>query len=209
MDQPLGHAVGNWLETIEAVEVLKGGGPPDLVEVTAALGGVMLYLGEKAESVHAGIEQIRSLINSGEGYRKFLDMVEMQGGDLSVIQDTETYPKSTHEVAVKSSERGTIKEIDARKIGRLSINLGAGRLKKEDEIDYRAGLKIPHKIGDQINKGDILAIIYTEKGDFLEEAERCIRDAIVLSAQSITRPPVIELFLTADKEVPFQTLLKN
>jgi len=209
MDQPLGHAVGNWLETVEAIEVLQGGGPPDLIEVTETLGGVMIYLGEKADSVFSGIEQIRALIRSGEGFRKFLDMVEMQGGDLSVVQAPDSYPKSTFEVAVKSNRSGAIQDIDARKIGRLSINLGAGRLKKEDEIDYRAGLIFHRKIGDPVQKGDVVAVLYTEKEDFLEEAERSFLDAIAFSDKEIRKPETIERYLTAEEEMPFHKFLKD
>ena len=209
MDQPLGHTVGNWLETREAIDVLRGGGPSDLIEVVVAFGGVMLYSGEQTKSIQAGMHEIRSCIDSGAGYQKFLDMVEMQGGDLSFIENPDTYSKSTCQVVVESPENGYVTKINARVIGLISVDLGAGRLKKEDTIDYRAGIVIHKKIGHEIKMGEPLATLYTEKNNTIETAKQKCIGAFDFGHQKVRESQIIDTYLTLTDETPFGEILAD
>lgn len=188
MNQPLGMAVGNWLETKEAIESLKGDGPKDLMEVTYALGALMLQLGGRVEKIEAGIAQCKSVIQSGKAFEKLLQIVEWQGGDVSVIQQPEKYPKARYALTIKTKKEGYIKTVDAYRIGKLSMLLGAGRAKKEDSIDYTAGIMLRKKQGDFIQSAETLAIAYSSDKTRLLEAQQQIGNAFEISEQ----PPVPE-----------------
>jgi len=163
MDQPLGFAVGNWLETREAIETLKGNGPKDVVEITFALGAEMLYKAGVFENIVSGQKKLKELLNSGTAYEKFLKLVEAQGGDLSVIQNPENYPRSQHHLIVCSEKDGYIHSIDALNIGLLAMEIGAGREKISDQIDYSAGIVLQKKTGDHVINGEPLAEIFSSK----------------------------------------------
>lgn len=181
MDEPLGYAVGNWLETKESIACLRGGGPSDLMEIVRVLGGIMLVLGKKAESIQKGSAIIQSCLESGEGLRLFKAMVKRQGGDLSFVENPEVYPVPKHAVTVESPQSGFISFIDARNVGTLSVALGAGRLRKEDSVDPGAGILFHKKCGDTIEKGDPLATFYTSKESVLEESRIRLLESFAFS----------------------------
>ena len=181
MDQPLGKAVGNWVETKEAIEALHGHGPADLMEVVNALGGIMLVLGKKAKSIQEGVEIIKKSIDSGKGFERFLSMVKMQGGDLSVVENPEVYPISKYTVSLENSFSGYISSVDALKIGLLAVDLGAGRIRKDQPVDPSAGIILHKKKGDRVEKGELLATIYTNKKEILEEAQSRLLDSFTFS----------------------------
>lgn len=193
MDQPLGQAVGNWVEIQEAIECLQGQGPSDVMEVVEVLGGLMLVLGKKAESVLQGMKILRECINSGEGYNRFLDMVKMQGGHTSFVEKPDTYTLAAHKIPVESPSSGYVASIDGLKVGLMATLLGAGRMRKEDSIDPGAGILLHKKVGDSIKKGELLATLYTNEENILGESEERFLQCYVFSLKS---PPKCELIET-------------
>lgn len=170
MNSPLGYYVGNSLEIIEVIETLKGNGPRDLVEISKAIGGNLLYIGGKVDSSEAGEELIDEMLAKGLGLNKFKELIEAQGGDVEVINNYNLLPKSKFCYEILSQEEGYISSINSEIIGKLSVTLGAGRLEKEDSIDYSAGLFIAKKIGDHVEVGDIIGKLYTSKDELSKES---------------------------------------
>lgn len=157
MDEPLGYAVGNSIEVIEAIDTLKGDGPEDLTELVIKLGTLMASMSLNIAEEEAEEKIIENLYN-GKGYEKMLEWVKAQGGNINDI------PLAKHQKEILSKEEGYISHIDALEIGKLSRKLGAGRLSKEDNIDLSVGIILNYKVGDYVSKGDTLAtILYNEK----------------------------------------------
>lgn len=190
MDQPLGKAVGNWLETREALEVLKGGGPEDVMTVTETLGGIMMVLGERSGSVEEGMEIIRRVLRSGEGFARFRSMVLRQGGDVRLIDDPDRMPRAAHVLEVNSEKQGFIQSLDALCIGRLAVSLGAGRIRKEDRVDPLAGIVLDKKTGDQVKTGERLAVLYSPKKVDPSWGNR-LRDACHIGPKPVQPSPLI------------------
>ena len=157
MDTPLGYAIGNSLEVMEALDVLQGKEyDTNLVNLCVELATEMISMGKNISSEEAGVE-VKESINKGRAYQKFLEIVKYQGGDLDSIGVSARIKK------IRAEKSGVIKKIDALKLGKLSISLGAGRETKEDTIDYSAGIKLNKLLGDKVKKGDVLATIYTNE----------------------------------------------
>ena len=176
MDIPLGHNIGNSLEVIEAVETLKGHGPKDLTDVCVELGANLLFM--------AGLDTLentrvmaRKSLEDGSAFNKMVEFVKAQGGDYSYIEDTSKFEKAKFEHEVKSNEAGFVYEMNTEKIGISSVLLGAGRQTKEDVIDFSAGIRLEKKTGDKVEKGDILAILYTNDESAIEDAQSLIYEA--------------------------------
>lgn len=196
MNQPLGVAIGNWLEVVESVECLRGAvgnndTSSDLMEVTYVLSGTMVYLGKKAKSIEDGIEKCRKTIEDGSAYRKLLDLVQVQGGNVDAIENLECYPLPKFAMEVKSSEHGFISEIDSFELGLTSISLGAGREKIDDIIDMKAGILLKKKVGDAVNIGDSLAVFYTDRENVLASARERITKAFKFSSAKPECTPMI------------------
>src|SRR5258705_1674323 len=153
MDRPLGHACGNALEVVEAIDVLKGGGPPDLVEVTMALGARMLVLGTVASTLEAAEALMRDAIGSGKALLKFEEIVAAQGGDRSVVRDPSRLPRASHQQVFAAARDGVIQAVDPRTIGYGIIQLGGGRRNMEEKIDPSVGFVIAAKPGIRATKG--------------------------------------------------------
>lgn len=185
MDIPLGHGIGNALEVMEAVDTLKGRGPEDLTEVCLSLAANMLYLAEKGT-----LEECRKMaeesIESGAALEKLIAMVQAQGGDASVIKDTDKFPKAAYSCEVKAEKSGYITHINTEQCGIASVALGAGRETKESVIDYAAGIVLNKKYGDRIDKGEILATLYAEKESYFTTASNMIQKAYTIGD---TKPP--------------------
>ncbi len=160
MGQPLGKAVGNSLEVIEAIETLKGRGPEDITELAERLSGIMVYLGGKAATPEEGLEMTKKALADGSGLAKLAEFIEAQGGDPKVIDNYDLFPKHTIEKELVAEESGYVEKIRARQIGLASQHTGAGRATKEDEIDLSAGIRVCRKVGDKVSKGDVLAVFY-------------------------------------------------
>jgi pyrimidine-nucleoside phosphorylase len=203
MEQPLGRAVGNWLEVLESVELLKGGGPGDVLEVTLALGGLMLAMGGKTRTHLEGIPILKKLIQSGAAYDKFLRMVKAQGGDPSVLEDSGGIPSASVSEPVLSSSDGWVAGIDALEVGSISILLGAGRMRKEDAIDPAAGITLEKKTGDPVRKGETLAVIYSNRKNRIDEAKNRLSGAYEIKEHSAPSRPVIDCLVDENGERPY------
>ena len=190
MDRPLGYAVGNSLEVVEAIEALQGKGPEDLVELSLALASQILFLADKGT-----LEECRALaedaITSGRALDTFAQMVKAQGGDPEYIYHPEKFATAPYSREVKVSESGYIASVDTEKYGLASLLLGAGRNTKEDEIDLTAGYMIQKKTGDYVNAGDTLAVLYTSNTSLLDAAERTLLDATTITAEAPEKRPLI------------------
>ncbi len=147
MNQPLGNYIGNWLEVYESIKVLRGEQEDDLYELSIKLSGAMIYLGGKAGSINEGTKLAKELVKNGKALEKFRQIVELQGGDVSFIDNPEKYPKSKFIEKVVAKNSGYLKEIDNFGLGMAALELGAGRMTKEDKIDPKAGIIFNFKIG--------------------------------------------------------------
>ncbi|WP_290663814.1 thymidine phosphorylase [Ignavibacterium sp.] len=192
MNQPLGNYIGNWLEVYESIQVLRDGKKNDLTELSLILAGAMIYLGKKAETFEDGIEKAITLLNSGKAFDKFLELVKVQGGDISYIKNPDRYPKSRYHKKIKMLNDGFISFIDTYEIGMAAIDLGAGRLKKEDKIDPKAGIIFNYKLGDKINKGDVIAEVFSDSNEKINLAEKRILNSIKLSERKTKIPALVK-----------------
>lgn len=192
MSQPLGRAVGNALEVEEAVQVLKGGGPEDLRQLCLELAGEMIRIGGRAESFEEGKETARQVLSDGRALEKFRQMVRRQGGDDRIVEEPERMGSSRYSRDVLAGRTGFIAEMAAQEIGRASQHLGAGRLRKEDEIDFTAGIRMHVRIGDAVQEGDVLATLYGADSRRLEEAETILEAAIRISSEPVAPPKLIK-----------------
>ena len=188
MDQPLGYAIGNSLEVIEAINFLKGDMPEDLKEVILEIGSEMLKVCGIGDDIENNKQLILDSINSGKAFEKFKELVIAQGGDKSFIEDTSKFEKAAYQLELKASQNGYIKEIDSYKIGEYCMNLGAGRKRKEDSINHKVGIILKKKIGDYIEEGENLAIVHTDDENInLDE----LNGAYVISNEVVEKPKVI------------------
>ena len=188
MDQPLGYAIGNSLEVIEAINFLKGDMPEDLKEVILEIGSEMLKVCGIGDDIENNKQLILDSINSGKAFEKFKELVIAQGGDKSFIEDTSKFEKAAYQLELKASQNGYIKEIDSYKIGEYCMNLGAGRKRKEDSINHKVGIILKKKIGDYIEEGETLAIVHTDDENInLDE----LNGAYVISTEVVDKPKVI------------------
>ncbi len=181
MDQPLGHEVGNANEIREAIEVLKGNGAEDETEVAMTIASYMAVLGGAYKTVEEAHAFFEKLIKSGEAIEKLKTFVKIQGGNPDMIENPEKLPVASKHIEVKSDLEGYVNGFDAEKVGISAMMLGAGRKKKEDPIDYAAGITLKKKIGDHVNLGDVLCVLHTNEEKTIE-AEKMVRAAFVFSA---------------------------
>jgi len=183
MDQPLGRAVGNSLEVIEAIETLKGNGPKDLVDLSMELGVQMLILSGKYSNKTNARKVLKEHLKSGAALKMFGKLIKAQEGSLSGIKDYNQFPGAKYSMEVKATNTGWISELTARTIGLASMQLGAGRQKKSDPIDLGAGIYLHKKIGEKVKTGDVLATLYTNKKKTLEPAAKLVLPAWTISAK--------------------------
>lgn len=194
MDQPLGLAVGNSLEVKEAIATLKGHGPKDLVELARKAGGIMLEQAHIVASAEEGEKRIQEAIDNGSGFEKLCALFEAQGGDVSYIREPERFPVAKHIVEIVAEESGYVRRIDSLSIGVSAMKLGAGREKMSDTIDMSAGILLKKKVGDRVEKGEVLALCHTNK-EGVDEVLREVHDAFQLSATPITVPPIVHAYI--------------
>ena len=181
MNEPLGDAIGNSLEVIEAINILKGKKSGHLKDIALRIGSKLMIMEGIAKSEDEAIKVLEQKISDGSAIEKFKEMVELQGGDSSYIDDTDKLKKSTIIKEIKSEERGFVKSIEAIEIGIASRDLGAGRHKKGDVLDLSAGIYLHKKVGDFVEKGEKIATIYTEKENEVEGAINRIKNAYAFS----------------------------
>ena len=160
MDQPLGNYIGNALEVEEAIDVLAGRTEGELKRVALTLGAHILRNAGAAESIEAGIEMLEAKIASGEGLRTFGDMIEAQGGDRRVVEDTSLLPKAPTLIDLKADRAGYITRMVTSDIGNAAKLLGAGRERKTDELDLSVGIVMKKRVGEKVRRGDVLATLH-------------------------------------------------
>ncbi|MFZ5518247.1 MAG: thymidine phosphorylase [Candidatus Zhuqueibacterota bacterium] len=191
MDQPLGNAIGNWLETREAIETLQGNGPEDVSELTLALGSRMLQQANIVADHEAGVKKLTETLASGAAFNKFVAMVHAQAGDISFIEHPERYPMPDRRVIVRSKYTGYISRLDALSIGLLAMETGAGRKKMTDSIDYTSGILLKKKVGDSVEKGEALAEIYAADSGTEASWQEKFLAAVTISETCPATPAVI------------------
>ena len=189
MDIPLGNSVGNSLEVIEAIKTLKGEGESDLTDVCLTLAAQMLCMvtGEDEKACYA---MAKDAIDDGSALNKLCEMISAQGGNAGVVDDFSLFKQPKHTVEISSEREGYIEHTDAEKIGLASVILGAGREKKGDPIDSSAGIVLKKKTGDRVEKGDTLAIFYTDDESKIKEAKREFFEAFIFGNK---KPPAQKL----------------
>ena len=182
MDVPLGKEIGNNLEVKEAIDVLKGIGPKDLKDICVELAANMLMLCTEKNKEEC-INLVKTAISDGSAFNKFRELVIEQGGNVELIDNPELFNNSNYNIEVTSNQTGYINKMDSAEIGRISGMLGAGRITKEDVIDYSAGITLKAKTGDFVNQGDVLAVLHTSKQEIIEEAKQLYLAALDISEQ--------------------------
>jgi pyrimidine-nucleoside phosphorylase len=190
MNQPLGEAVGNALETIEAINTLKGNGPADFVEHCLHVASHVLLIGNKAKDLDEARKMAERSIADGSALEKLRVLVNAQGGDVSYVDDISKFEKAKFVEEVKSVRSGNISQIHARGVGEAAVNLGAGRAKKGDPIDHAVGFIIRKKVGDAVKSGDVLFEIHANDKAKLEEARESVLAAFQFSEQSVAPLPL-------------------
>ncbi len=192
MNQPLGNYIGNWLEILECIEVLRDGKKNDLTELSLILAGIMIYLGNQAKSIDDGIEIAIRILNSGKAYNKLLEIVEAQGGDVNFLLNTNKYPQSKYTFELKSDEDCYLSNVDTYEVGMAALELGAGRLKKEDKIDYKAGIKFFPKIGDEIKRGQVIYQLFSDSLEKIELAKLRLNNSLKFSRTKTSNKTLIK-----------------
>lgn len=174
MDQPLGKMVGNSLEVVEVMDVLRGGGPEDLRELCLHLAGWMLRMGGVSKSVAEGKQRAADLIASGRALEKFRQMIELQGGEPRAVDTPELLPRAQHSMQVAGAKQGYLAAMQCEQIGTACVILGGGRERKEDSVDPAVGIMLHKKVGERVSAGEAIATIYYNSQARAEQARRLI-----------------------------------
>src|SRR6476469_1631361 len=191
MDQPLGLKVGNSLEVEECIEVMKGGGPADLREVSVELSAWMFYLADKTQSVDEGRQLASQLITDGSALQKFREIIVQQSGDPGVIDDSRNLPQAQHQLLFASPSSGFVSSIQCEQVGIASLVLGGGREKKEDVIDPAVGLVLHKKVGDPVRAGEPLCTIHYNSDARLNDARKLLQQAYRVGEPPPVNRPLI------------------
>lgn len=193
MNEPLGFAVGNSLEIIEAIEFLQGKMPEDLKQVVLELGAYMVKLAGKGSNIEENKKMLLENIQNGKAYNKFIELVQNQGGDIEYVKDVTKFEKAKIIQEVISTTEGYVQEINAEEIGKLSCDLGAGRKTKKDKIDLQVGIILNKKIGDFVNKGDKLATIYANDMKKAKDTENELLRIYRIGKEKIEENTIIDI----------------
>ena len=197
MDRPLGLAIGNSLEIIEVCQTLKGHGPMDLTEISIELAANMLFLA-KGEDIDVCRQKAKNTIVDGSAFNKLKELVEAQGGDVSVLEDASTFQSAKVSYDVLSAQEGYIYEINTEQCGIASVALGAGRERKEDSIDYSAGIILNKTIGDYVRVGEPLGTLYASSMEKCSEGEKLFRSSITIANEPPKKTPIVYARVTID-----------
>lgn len=195
MDQPLGYAVGNSLEVIEAIETLKGNGPKDFKQVVFALGSLMLMFAGRASNEKEAEKLMESVIADGSALKKLAEFVAAQGGDPALVYDTSLLPAANMQLSVTASGEGYVHRILAEDVGIACMTLGGGRETKDSEIDLSVGIVLKKKNGDAVKSGDTLAVIYGNNSDKMEKARVKVQNAYEIKPEKKEKEPVIRQYV--------------
>ncbi len=195
MDSPLGNTIGNSLEVWESCEVLKGRGPDDLKKISVYLATNMLYLAGKG-SIDECEKLVLNSIQTGAAFNKFKEMISSQGGDVSTLESNEYINKAKVKYEILSSQSGYIISMNAAELGKAAMILGAGREKKEDSIDYSAGIILNKRSGDKVCNGEVLATLYSSDFDKCRQAEKILRESVAFGDSKPASVPLIHSRIT-------------
>lgn len=191
MNEPLGFAVGNALEVIEAIQTLKGEGPDDLLELCLELGSLMVVGADSTITQDKARIKLRKTIEDGSAYNKFKEFVAAQGGDLSYIDNYDKLVNVSEKIDIISDKSGYVKSIQTYDIGEAVMIIGGGREKKGDVIDHNVGLVLAKKIGDYVNKGDTIATMYINAASSKDTAIDMIKNAYVFCEEHVDKLSLI------------------
>jgi pyrimidine-nucleoside phosphorylase len=189
MDQPLGNTVGNALEVSECIEILNGKGPDDLRELCLVLSAWMFLLSKRVRDIDEGRELAEQMISSGKARAKFREIIHLQGGNPSVMDDPGLLPQAQHKAEVKSTAEGFVTGIMTEQIGIAGVLLGGGRAKKEDSVDPAVGIIIHKKIGDKISAGEALCTIYYNSAERFEQAAPVVLESYRIGPAAPAQKP--------------------
>jgi len=192
MDQPLGYAVGNALEVIEAIDTLKGSGPEDLTELCLELGAHMLMLAGKESDKDAAKVLLQDLIDSGKALEKLKELVDRQGGKKELVEDINLFEKAPIVEPILAKEEGYVKAIVANEIGKAALILGAGRETKESDIDLAVGIVLNKKVGDKVSVGDKIATIHANSREKFELAKAKLMDSYTIIEEEVQKNSLIK-----------------
>jgi pyrimidine-nucleoside phosphorylase len=190
MNQPLGEAVGNALELREALDTLRNGGPQDFREHCLLIGSHLLMLAHRAKTPNAARAMLEAVLTDGRALGKFREMVAAQGGDLSVIDAPERLAQASLVETVTAPRTGFVKEVNAREVGLAAVDLGAGRAKKGDALDYAVGFLVHCKVGERVQKGQPLFTVHANDAAKLEAAKARVLAAHQFSAARVKPLPL-------------------
>ena len=191
MDQPLGQYIGNSLEVIEAIEVLKGNVTGDLLTISLTLGAHMLLLAETVKTEEEGKALLLENIKNGKGLAKFKELLIQQGGNPAVLEDYRILPLSKEKQELRAEKDGYLFSMHTAQIGRASQETGAGRSFKEQPLDFGAGIILKKRIGDTVKKGELLAEIYSSSPEKCLSAKEILKNAMTIQAEKPTPSPLI------------------
>ncbi|MFQ7475595.1 thymidine phosphorylase [Anaerotignum sp.] len=197
MDQPLGMYIGNSLEVMEAMEVLKGNVKGDLLEVSLLLGAHMLLLAGRVQTEAEGKALLQQQIDNGAGIAKFRELLIQQGGNPAIIEQPDFLPLSPCSLEVKAEKSGYLTHMDTAKIGRASQETGAGRAFKEQPLDFGAGIITKKRLGDYVEAGEVLAVIYSATDKACASAAEFFQSALTISAEKAPLPPLVLNIISA------------
>lgn len=190
MSGPLGEMVGNSVEIIEAIDTLKGNGPSDFTALCVELSSEMLLLSKLADSKEEAVRKVEEVIKNKSALEKFAQMVAHQAGNPDVVRDYSLFGKAEYEDTFLAKEDGYIAKVDALAIGHAAMYLGAGRQKKEDQIDHKVGLRVHKKVGDKVQKGDVLVTFFTNHKEETA-AHKALTDAFIIEPSEVCKKPII------------------
>lgn len=190
MDEPLGEMIGNALEVIEAIDTLRNHGPENFTSLIVTLSAQALALASGLDHAKAEAE-VREVLKNGKAYAKFVEMVKIQGGDVSMIEDYSKLPAARQVIPLKAEQSGYISQIDCEEIGLAAMMLGAGRETKDSVIDMGVGLKLVKHVGDKIATGDVIAELHVNPSRDNSKAVERLRAAIAISASKVVAQPLI------------------
>jgi len=191
MSEPVGFAVGNTLEIIETIECLKGNVPEDIKEIITTIGSYIIKLSGKSDDLKENKKMILENIENGRAYNKFLELVKNQGGNTEYIENTRKFEKAKYIIPVISGKDGFVEELNAEKVGLISVSLGAGRVKKEDDIDKAVGIVLNKKIADEVKAGEILAYVHANDEQKGKEAVEQLKNTYKISEMKIEKEKII------------------
>ena len=191
MQEPLGYYVGNTLEIIETIKCLKGDMPEDIKEVVLTLGSYILKLAKLGDNLEENKIKIEECISSKKAYNKFLQLIERQGGNISYIENYKNIEMAKYKLDIMAENDGYIEEINAREVGEVAGMLGAGRTRKEDEIDNLAGVVLYKKVGDFVQKNEKIATLYTSDNKKIELSTEKMKEAIKISDNKVEKESMI------------------